>query len=147
METFYECNRMRLQFALSLCRSSKIRCKTRQVSCNINVGQQKCRTSCGLWRRGGLQLISVNEISRKFSQYTENAALNKTSEIVWKVNYWREDIKIFATRTARWWRSLQRLLELGKLGHSLTLALWPNTHWQASSSLPSPHLFFQNINL
>ena len=84
MQTFYECNRMRLQFALCLCRdlhidwrSSKIRCKTRQVSCNIYVGQQKCRTSCGLWGRGWLQLTSVNEISRKFSQYTENAALNK----------------------------------------------------------------------
>ena len=152
---------MRLQFAPCLCRdlhidwrSSKIRCKPRQVSCNINVGQQKCRTSCGLWRRGWLQLTSVNEISRKFSQNAENAALNKhpikvsPSEIVWKVHYWQADLKIFATRTARRWRFLQRWLELGKLGHSLTLVLWP-THWPASSpsSLPSPHLFFQNINL
>ena len=156
---------MRLQFALCLCRdlhidwrSSKIRCKTRQVSCNINVGQQKCRTSCGLWGRGWFQLISVNEISRKFSQYAENAALNKhphkvsPSEIVRKVHYWRADLKIFATWTAqRWSEDLYKgglNIELGKLGHSLTLVLWP-THWPASSpsSLPSPHLFFQNINL
>ena len=64
--------------------------------------------ACGVEARvASTYFCSVNEISRKFSQNAENAALNKhpikvsPSEIVWKVHYWQADLKIFATRTAR----------------------------------------------
>ena len=65
------------------------------------------------------------------------------SEILKKVHYWRADLKIFAAWTARRWRSLQRWPELGKLGHSLTLVLWP-THWPLA---PFPRRIYSSKTL